>query len=365
MNHIEHLIANGYLVIHQEDALDQLSPKSLSRPAGNHGAVAQEEKRNPALRGGDPRDGGVLRVAPRFGEESLSLMRLGGHPSRRLSRMLQSILRLGRLRLIVLCLLCLSQTCVGQQDTPLRLTWEDNLLRIHADYLPGGSVEIWYLEAFCRKGAHRRDWRKTVVPHTTRLVSQSEKQSFLELESEIEPGVIARHRIESGTDEVSFHISFNNPTQTHADIQWAQPCIRVGRLTGKGQQEYWKKCFFFTDKGLTFLDQISRSEEALYRGGQVYVPRGIDPEDVNPRPISPITPAQPIIGCVSQDDRWILATAWDHTQELFQGVITCIHSDFRVGGLAPGETKEVKGKIYILKNHLDSVLRRWNSDFRG
>ena len=28
-----------------------------------------------------------------------------------------------------------------------------------------------------------------------------------------------------------------------------------------------------------------------------------------------------------------LATAWEPYQELFQGVIVCMHSDFRIGGL--------------------------------
>ncbi len=277
--------------------------------------------------------------------------------------MLRPIVRLGRLWLIAFCLLGIAQTGAAQQDTTLRLTWADNLLRIHADYLPGGSIEVWYLEAFCREGAHDRKWNETVVPHETRLVSQSDNPPVLQLESTIEPGVLAHHRIESGTDEVRFHIALTNPNTEFADIQWAQPCIRVGRLTGLGQKEYWKRCFIHTEGGAVFLNRIPRNEEALYRGGQVYVPHGVDLSDVNPRPISRVRPIFPIIGCVSGDDRWILATAWDRTQELFQGVITCIHSDFRIGGLAPSETKEVKGKIYLLRNDADSLIDRWRSDF--
>jgi len=44
----------------------------------------------------------------------------------------------------------------------------------------------------------------------------------------------------------------------------------------------------------------------------------------------------------------ILATAWDDAQELFQGIIVCIHSDVRIGGLKPQETKTRHGKIYIV-----------------
>jgi len=269
---------------------------------------------------------------------------------------------MGGLRL-TLVFIFLGSPAFGQQDSSMGLTWTDNLLRIHADYLPGGSIEILYLEAFCRPKAHDRDWRETVIPHTTRLLSRSEQGTRLELESRIAPGAIAHHTIESGTDEVSFHIRFTNPTQSEIDLQWAQPCMRVGRFTGLSQEDYWRRCFIFTPQGRTFLDEMERSQEARYRGGQVFVPKGVDPEDVNPRPISPVTPNLPLIGCVSGDEKWILATAWDRTHELFQGVITCIHSDFQVGGLKAGEIKEVRGKVYLLENDAELLRNRWRFDF--
>ena len=43
-----------------------------------------------------------------------------------------------------------------------------------------------------------------------------------------------------------------------------------------------------------------------------------------------------------------MATAWEPIQELFQGVIVCLHSDFRIGGLKPGESKKIHGKIYLM-----------------
>ena len=58
-----------------------------------------------------------------------------------------------------------------------------------------------------------------------------------------------------------------------------------------------------------------------------------------------------------------MATAWDQTQELFQGVIVCIHNDPRVGGLDPGETKRLRGKLYLLANDPDELLRRYRRDF--
>ena len=52
-------------------------------------------------------------------------------------------------------------------------------------------------------------------------------------------------------------------------------------------------------------------------------------------------------------------------QELFQGIITCIHADFRIGGLAPGETKRVRGVLYVMPNDIDALLKRYQAYFLG
>jgi hypothetical protein len=41
--------------------------------------------------------------------------------------------------------------CAG--PGPLRLEWERNMLSIRRPDLPGGKVEVWYMEAFCRSGS--------------------------------------------------------------------------------------------------------------------------------------------------------------------------------------------------------------------
>ena len=70
-----------------------------------------------------------------------------------------------------------------------------------------------------------------------------------------------------------------------------------------------------------------------------------------------------MIGCFSGDEDTILATAWEPYQELFQGVLQCIHSDFRIGGLKPGESKHIRGKIYIVGNDVEALLHRYKKDF--
>jgi hypothetical protein len=221
------------------------------------------------------------------------------------------------------------------------------------------------MEAFCKRGSTARQWRETVIAHQTRLVGSDPEGKTLKLESVVDGRVRVRHDIRAVADGVEFRLTLTNLTDTPVDIEWAQPCVRVDRFTGLGQQDYIRKCFIFTEHGLTMLDQTRRREEALYKGGQVYVPAGVNLDDVNPRPISPDVPANPLIGCFSGDGKYLVATAWKPTQELFQGVIVCIHNDFRIGGLTAHETKHVRGKLYFLGSDIEMLVNHYREDFRG
>ena len=266
-------------------------------------------------------------------------------------------------------LFCVFCALVGCPPLPaaaaaLSLGWTNNLLTISEPTLPGGKLDIWYLEAFCRKGATGRDWNKTVLPHKTRLVSA--KAHYLRFVTKVEPDVEMRHEIRARADEIEFHFELQNHSDRAVDLDWFEPaCIRVDGFTGLDQTNYISKCFIFTDRGLTTLDQTRRREEALYHGGQLYVPKGIDLRDINPRPISPDQPVNGLIGCFSADNRYLLATASNTTHELFQGVYVCLHSDPHVGGLGPRETRRFRAKLYFLKNDPEKLLRRYRKDFGG
>jgi hypothetical protein len=261
------------------------------------------------------------------------------------------------------CALAFTRPVCAAAD--LKLAWTNNMLRVSGPHIPGGKVEVWYLEAFCRHGSTRQDWGLTTIPHRTDLLSTNARQNHLRLRSRVEPDVEVEHEITATADEVDFKLSLRNNGAQFADLQWFQPCIRVAGFTGRVQSNYISRCFIFTERGLTTLDRTRRREEARYRGGQVYVPSGIDLNDVNPRPISPDVPVNALIGCFSADNQLLLATAWDQTQELFQGVIVCIHNDPRVGGLAPGQKKQLRGKLYLMDNDPAKLLDRYRKDFPG
>lgn len=249
----------------------------------------------------------------------------------------------------------------------LTLSWSDNLLTVRSDRLPGGAVKVWYLEAFCRPGSTRRDWTETVIPHQTRLIEAAPDGRRLRLRSTLEDGVVVDHDLRAGLDEVDFRLTVRNPTDRPSSAHWAQPCVRVDAFTGvrpeRDTEAYLPRSFVFLDGRLTRMPTRPWATTAKYTPGQVWCPAQVDRDDVNPRPLSPLVPSNGLIGCFSADESMLLATAWEPYQELFQGVIACLHADFRIGGLKPGESKSVRGKLYVVDADPAALVRRYEADF--
>ena len=217
---------------------------------------------------------------------------------------------------ILLLLFVILQSC---NSTPeLSINWDENMLLIRGEHLPGGSVEVWYLEAFCRAGSHDRDWNETLIGHQTKLVSASSDGKIIVLESLLDDGVVAKHTITVDNDEIIFNVTITNPTERRSEVHWAQPCIRVDNFTGLGQEDYVNKSFLFINNKLTMISEMPEwNTEARYTPGQVWRPANVSPDDVNPRPLNSIIPDNGLIGCFSSSDKLVLATAWEPWQELF------------------------------------------------
>lgn len=261
----------------------------------------------------------------------------------------------------------------------LTLRWEERPTRDPQRsstwlYIEGGPlaapIEIHYLEAYCRADSTDADWvKQTVIGHQTQLLSMSEDRKQLRLRCTLADGVVVDHTITAGDDEVDFRLEAHNPTDKRSEAHWAQPCVRVGEFTGTGPQTtddkyaYIRKSFIFVDGKLTRMPTDPWATEARYTPGQVWCPAHVPRSDVNPRPLSSIVPSNGLIGCFSADERLILAIAWEPYQELFQGVGRCLHSDFRLGGLMPGQRLAIRGKLYIVPNDVEALVARYERDF--
>lgn len=243
-------------------------------------------------------------------------------------------------------------------------------LVIQGAHLPGGEIRVNYLEAYCRAGSTDADWvQHTVIPHRVELLSLSDDRKTLRLRDTLADGVSVEHTITARDDEVDFRLVARNPGAARSEAHWSQPCVRLGDFTGfdadgRDIDDYLPKCFIFLNGRLTRLTEVQPwATEARYTPGQVWCPHDVPRTDVNPRPLSSLVPDNGLIGAFSGDERLLFATAWEPYQELFQGVIRCLHSDFRLGGLEPGETRRIRGKIYVVANDVPALLARYARDF--
>lgn len=261
-----------------------------------------------------------------------------------------------------LCLIIAAATTHAADG--LRVAWTNNILSLESPRLPGGRLQIWYLEAFLRSGANGREWGQSVLKHRTKLVEAAADKLSLKFVTTVATNVTVHHSVHAREDELELVYQLTNAGPTAVDLQWFLPaCIRVAEFTGRNQTNFIERTFLYTQAGLTTLDRLRRTTNALYLGGQVYPMPGVPETEANPRPVSPDRPIKGLIGCFSADDRWILATASDRTHELFEGVYVCFHSDPALGGLAPGESKTVRQKVYLVPNDPAALLRRYERDF--
>ena len=273
-----------------------------------------------------------------------------------------------RMQLFCIVAFALAEPAIGPlqaDESPFRLAWEKNLLTIRGEGLPGDTMTVWYLEAYCRPGSTDRVWNETVIGHSTELISVSDDGKRIELQCVLRDGVRVHHVIEAKADGVAFTVTAANPTAAESQAHWAQPCIRVDRFTGRNQDTYLDKSFIFLDGKLSRMPTRDWATDARYVPGQVWCPHAVNRNDVNPRPLSDLVPSNGLIGCFSADETWVMASAWEPWQELFQGVIVCLHSDFRIGGLKPGQTKKIKGRLYLIQGDEQSLLSAYRRDFPG
>ena len=221
----------------------------------------------------------------------------------------------------------------------LTLTYEPGWLTIAGAHLPG-PLTVHYLEAYCRAGSTDADWVKhTVIAHKTEVLSRRADGTQVRLKDTLADGVTVLHTLTAKSDVVEFQLTAHNPT------------------------DYLPRCFVFLDGKRTALPTRDWATQGRYTPGQTWCPAHVPRSDVNPRPLSPLVPSNGLIGSVSGDEKWLFATAWEPYQELFQGVIRCLHSDLRLGGLLPGETKKIRGKLYLVPNDLPALLKRYTKDF--
>ena len=66
----------------------------------------------------------------------------------------------------------------------------------------------------------------------------------------------------------------------------------------------------------------------------------------------------------SNDKQWVMGIAWEsYISAQGHNPWECMHLSIRVGPLKQGQTKTIRGKIYLFKGSKEDCLRRFKKDF--
>lgn len=72
----------------------------------------------------------------------------------------------------------------------------------------------------------------------------------------------------------------------------------------------------------------------------------------------------PLIATVSKDGRRLIGLAFDNSYKIMSNCeIPCIHADPKFADCPPGETVEIRGRVYLLEGSLNDLLACFQRDF--
>ena len=113
--------------------------------------------------------------------------------------------------------------------------WDKEILTIRGDHLPGGALEVWYIEAFCRPGldALATGIQDGYPPQnrTGRTDPRTAARSSCGLAWKTGSSSIMRSA--PAAMKSIFNVVATNPGSVRKSLaHWAQPCIRVNRYAG-------------------------------------------------------------------------------------------------------------------------------------
>ena len=148
-------------------------------------------------------------------------------------------------------------------------------------------------------------------------------------------------------------------------------------------EDFVGRAFVFLESGLRRLADTNRvpsvdSRDNPYsrRGSaanpwvQEYAPRWRSrsarlPAFFGRRPVSTDRPTYPIMGVISQDERFLSAFAWPDAEYLGQLFISCLHPNSRLAEscLSEPEGCVTRGKIYLMENNPQRLLKLFERDF--
>ena len=268
-------------------------------------------------------------------------------------------LRIFNLARMLVGLGLLSGVCAGAEPNVKLAEWERGVY-VEAKTRPDMRAFLWFYEwtmfAAVNRGQHTRgDWTNEVsVFQNGQGGSISSPPLHLTMLA--------------GEDSVDLKLTVTN----ESDHDWPAlasviPCFNPGPIGNRNEQFTKSNTWFFAENKLVKLKHREIHFNAAWRAA---IDKAADKNGnyvwSSKWPKSPVN-ANSKAGLLvreSADGEWACGIAWeDFLSCQGNNPWLCMHQSVRVGPLKRGESKTIRGKIYLLKGKKEDVLERYRKDF--
>ncbi|NQT91609.1 MAG: hypothetical protein HQ559_02525 [Lentisphaerae bacterium] len=156
---------------------------------------------------------------------------------------------------------------------------------------------------------------------------------------------------------------------------WQLKTARDFNRKGGKYPDFVKRCFIFTDNGLTFLDKTTRGKIPVRAPKdprnnppwvQSYLPVWVPLRKAKPKAWAAFSSDRyiyPVIGAVSKDGKYLTALASDRADIMSQAWHDCMHNNPVWSPLKEGGERVWRVKIYVMDNEPEKLLERVAADF--
>jgi hypothetical protein len=167
----------------------------------------------------------------------------------------------------------------------------------------------------------------------------------------------------------------NRTSHPWPEVAGIIPCWNPGQVAGtnpsmplplnRNLADPWRKnTFYLSAGGLTPLDSRAIHFNARYRAAVEAISDRGRFAFSNKWPTSGEDATAGLIVRESEDGRWVTGIAWeDYLSVQGHNPWSCLHAAVRVGGLKPGESRTVRGRLYLFRGTRDDCVGRFRRDF--
>lgn len=221
-------------------------------------------------------------------------------------------------------------------------------------------------------------WRAYASQFRKVTISEDGKKAIVKIQNAKDPAIdmLWTFTATAGGAEIELKVK-NVSSYDWPEMASFHPCFHPGvfstnheKLIAEGKTEQKVKpnrqfvnrnTWFLTEKGLTKLDGgLQHSSTALEKQHET-----ARKEKKQKKPIVKPSATDGFLVRVSNDGKWVTGVAWNDFRALSaHHPYRCMHNYIRVGPLKQGETKTLKGRLYLFEGTKEDCLQRYRKEFK-